>query len=305
MQNDNPTDEEGQSALVFAQKLMTKYNIKRSDIEDYETIDEIAEDKVMIYKKLRWWERKLAEVISENFRVKMYYKGSNSTCIIFYGFESDLELAKEMYLLAYETVIFHSKHYIDKWYEKHFLFERERAQTMELKRSYIKGFIQGLDVRFQEQVAELQEKNELMVLIPKEVEEAYAIMSKNFGTYTINEPEDLDGESYFKGYDKGRQIDFTQSTVGMTDYTFLIGKHINFAVNTSEDVTTIWEECVIGKVLNVDNEKEQAVVKYYFERNGSPIFMINNEFDVSNENSYWFPRQEEISEFEYHYSFIK
>ena len=113
---DENQDEESQSAFVLAQRLMLQYKIDKNDVFDTEDeIEPIGEESVTIYKKLYWWERSLGSIIAENFRVKMFYnskkeKGErkSKSKIVFYGFGSDLELAKEMYFLAYEVIVFHT-----------------------------------------------------------------------------------------------------------------------------------------------------------------------------------------------------
>lgn len=73
---ENKNDEEGQTAFMFAQRLMLENNIKESELSDDEAAMElIAENNVTIFKKLFWWERSLAGIIANNFRVKSYYRG--------------------------------------------------------------------------------------------------------------------------------------------------------------------------------------------------------------------------------------
>lgn len=99
---DQKNDEESQSAFLLAQKLMLQYSIDKFEVEDYELsseMDTIDEESVTIFKKLYWWERILASIISENFRVKNYLKNGFSgkqkkRKIVFYGHGRDLELSK-------------------------------------------------------------------------------------------------------------------------------------------------------------------------------------------------------------------
>lgn len=69
---DQKNDEESQSAFILAQKLMIQYNIDKNEVEelsvDFEN-DVIGEESVTIYKRLYWWERQLACIISENFLI--------------------------------------------------------------------------------------------------------------------------------------------------------------------------------------------------------------------------------------------
>lgn len=71
---ENKSDEEGQSAFILAQRLMLENNIAESEVSDDEAaIELITENKVTIHKKLFWWERHLADIIADNFRVKLFF----------------------------------------------------------------------------------------------------------------------------------------------------------------------------------------------------------------------------------------
>ena len=78
---DQKNDEESQSAFVLAKKLMIQYNIDKNEVEQLSIDSEndvIGEESVTIYKRLYWWERQLALIISENFRVKNFLNNNYS-----------------------------------------------------------------------------------------------------------------------------------------------------------------------------------------------------------------------------------
>ncbi|EJB2775988.1 hypothetical protein MT885_002884, partial [Enterococcus faecalis] len=133
--------------------------------------------------------------------------------IVFYGFGRDLELAKEMYILAYEVILFHSKKFIDNYYLENPKISRSRYMTNSLKASYINGFLEGLEQRFNEQVSALREVYEVLVLVPEEVESSYKDYSENFGKSTFSKPNSNIHEAYWNGYVTGKEIDFTKSTI--------------------------------------------------------------------------------------------
>ena len=219
---DNKNDEESQSAFILAQKLMMKHSLSDMDVEDYEVVREREKMNyvaVTSKKRLYWWEKTLARIISKNFRTKNYYYGyGHKNEIRFFGYGSDLELAKEMYILAYDAILQHSKTYIDDWYEKHieeFLGYRERYVTNSIKTSYLNGFLSGLDYRFEEQVTILKEEYSLMVLIPEEVESEFNSMSSDWESVTTTvTPNVTSAEAYYAGRNKANSIDFTKSTIG-------------------------------------------------------------------------------------------
>lgn len=224
---DQKNDEESQSAFLLAQKLMLQYSIDKFEVEDYELsseMDTIDEESVTIFKKLYWWERILASIISENFRVKNYLKNGFSgkqkkRKIVFYGHGRDLELSKEMYILAYETLIFHSNQYVNDFYET-YVAERSTYKTKSIKSSYIRGFLTGLNERFEQQSSILREKYEIMSLVPEDVEKSYQEYSSDFGKAKPLAPPPVEIiEAYEKGENDGKNIDFTKSTID-TEHSF-------------------------------------------------------------------------------------
>ncbi|MEG0292748.1 DUF2786 domain-containing protein [Enterococcus sp.] len=219
---DEKNDEESQSAFMLAQKLMLQYGLDASELTGQSRPDEraaIQEEPVTVYKRLYWWERYLAQIISQNFRVKYFMNTKTigkqaKRQIVFYGLVKDLELAKEMYLLAYEVLLFHSRTFVNQYYQTHAKQARNRYVTESLKTSYLRGFLSGLDERFTEQVAQLRESYELLVLIPEVVEEAYRVLSSQWGkALALQAPNVNVVEAYQEGYQTGKQIDFTKKTL--------------------------------------------------------------------------------------------
>lgn len=217
LSRDKKNDEESQSAFIMAQKLMFKYELNEFDIDE---VDENTRERnmtdvpVTVWKRLYWWERQLAIIISKNFRVKNYISnGYDEKRIMFFGYGGDLELAKEMYILAYDVLIYHYKRYVDKFYKENYV-ARSRYYTESIKSSYINGFLAGLEIRFEEQVSQLMQENALMVLIPEEVENAYSVMSADWGTAKLSKPNPQIAEAYSSGVAEAKDVDFTRSTIG-------------------------------------------------------------------------------------------
>jgi len=120
--NNNTNDEEAQSAFMMAQKLMIKHDISMDDVSI--TREKSVEDsRATVYKKLFWWERKLAAIVAKNFRTKFYYSNKYidgtaqiKRAIVFMGYDKDVALAKEIYILAYEVINLYSKRFIESYY---------------------------------------------------------------------------------------------------------------------------------------------------------------------------------------------
>lgn len=211
--DDNPNDEEGQAAFILAQKLMIKHRIDEFDLGG-ETIGEspedVTEEAVTIFKRLYWWERELGNIIAENFRVKIYYSNTarktgtkRKSKIVFYGLGKDLELAKELFILAYDAVVVYEKKYVRD-------HRGEGYTAASLKNSYLRGYLNGLRQRFDDQVSELKGKYELVIKIPKVVEDAYAAYSAGFGEISWARPAIEVDQAFHAGQKDGLKMDFTK-----------------------------------------------------------------------------------------------
>lgn len=218
--DDQKNDEESQSAFILAQKLMLKHDITFTDVEDISDTPSVEEGQVTVYKKLFWWERKLAQIMSENFRVKFYYNNKyidNETqrkrAIMFLGFRNDVSLAKEMYLLAYEAISFYTNKYVDSYYEESHRSTRIHRITNGVKNSYMRGFLHGLEQKFEEQVKEMQQEYGIMILVPKEVVEEYDSRFEGKKGISFKLPPIEESFAYENGFHDGNRIDYTKSTI--------------------------------------------------------------------------------------------
>lgn len=218
---DNKNEDEAQSAFTMAQKLMIKYNIEISQVQEL-TKENVNKREVTAYKTLHWYERILADIIAQNFRVKHYYNSKRATgetrikrTIIFYGLDHDIKMAHEMYILAGDALDFYSKQYVELKYSTNCFLTRNRTTTTEIKNAYMKGFLYGLKERMKQQKQELEQEYGLVVLMPVVVTEAYNELSKGFGkALALNTPSvSGDNESYRKGYEDGKSIDYSKSTI--------------------------------------------------------------------------------------------
>lgn len=214
---DNVNEEEAQSAFLVAQKLMIKHNIELSEVQSNEEKVNIQQGQATAHKTLYWFERKLAIIIANNFRVKHYYnnkkRGRIARAITFFGLENDVKLAKEMYILACEVLTFYTKKYIDAYYKEYYQ-ERDKSLTNQLKNSYMQGFLNGLSNKMEEQRFSLQEEFGLVVLTPKVVEDEYEEFSRTFTKpLKLVTPDITEEVAYHRGYKDGNDIDYTKSTI--------------------------------------------------------------------------------------------
>ncbi len=66
---DAPNDEEGQTALLMAQRLMVKHNLSMNDLTNSTTHKDIGETIGTWEYRLPWWQEKLAAILGENLDV--------------------------------------------------------------------------------------------------------------------------------------------------------------------------------------------------------------------------------------------
>jgi hypothetical protein len=215
---DHKSDEESQSAFILAQKLMKKHNITIGEVDHEDAGKKVEKGQATAHKKLSWWETELARTMAKNFRVKFYFNNDRSgkqtkRAIVFMGFESDVLLAKEMYVLAYDVLTYYTQRYVKNYYLAK--PSQPRTITNELKNSYMQGFLAGLADKFEEQVKEMEQEWGLMVLVPQEVNDEYNKMfgKKKGGGVTFQVPNVAMGNAYSKGYNQGNRVDYTKSTI--------------------------------------------------------------------------------------------
>lgn len=168
---DAPNDEEGQSALLMAQKLMVKHNLAMSDIQKIHK-NNIGETVAASEYRMVWWKEKLAAILGANFRCKVIRQrkvDEGITKMIFFGYDSDAEFCTKVY----EGAVLYLEYRLKR------LFPTiTKARWKDYKKSYLFGFLTGLNERFEKQT-QSSEKFALMVQVPAEVlEEQYKRMGK-------------------------------------------------------------------------------------------------------------------------------
>lgn len=93
---DNPNDEEGQTALLMAQRLLLKYNSSMETVQDRSNKDKdvIKESMTEKVSRMPWWKMKLHAILATNFRCKSIRTRnfvSRKTYLSFVGYEADVK----------------------------------------------------------------------------------------------------------------------------------------------------------------------------------------------------------------------
>lgn len=207
---DNKSDAESHSAMLQAKKLMAKHSIELSEIDEEQKKNNIVSYRINEPKTVHWYERHLANIVADNFKVKLYFNGSGKyQTLSFYGYEADCHMAREIFFMLYEAFMFHSKEHVDLYYMTTGRYiKRTRELTKEVKESYMIGFINGLKRAFKEQYEELVQEFGLVVVTPKEVVEQFDLMTSDWKKKDLGSRSISNIESYTQGLEKGS----TQST---------------------------------------------------------------------------------------------
>ena len=200
--------EETQTAFLLAQKLMVKYGIKKSSIQDQQRPVEYG--VLERCQKLSLLKQRLANVIADNFKVLFVRTGSfypnKHFQYNFYGYSNDVELAKNIYFLAVKIIQYRTKKYLNNYYLKTGV-ARNRKLTSFLKRNYIHGFILGLEKRLNDQT----KKYDLMVKPDKELFKRLGPARPKSTKVSYN----YKSKSFKKGFTDGYNTDLSQRSVSM------------------------------------------------------------------------------------------
>lgn len=206
---DGGNDEESQTALLMAQKLMLKHKISQNEL-NLGGEQKIVIRSLSVYKRIYWWEKVLVKIIADNFRV-MYYMQSNrlphqttvQRKIVLMGYPEDVEFAFEMFNLAAEAM----KHYASL-HIKHNQDEKAKQTQGNLRKSYFQGFMDGLSHKFKlqrDQMIDENEKYALMIKTPQDVVDKFNAEIQ--GHLAFKQPAlSKENEAYTEGYDKGSNI---------------------------------------------------------------------------------------------------
>ena len=160
----NNNENEAQSAILAAQRLMAKYHISQEEINDFlnecdnkesQVIEEKA-DKEMNNEK---WKKRLMITIAKNFRCDVYYYGGK---LIIVGAEEDILISKRVYLYAKQAILNSFKKFFNENYERTSSNDNFRNRC---KRDFAYGFVRGLSKKFEEQKA--NSEMSLVVVNPK------------------------------------------------------------------------------------------------------------------------------------------
>ena len=193
LSKNNPSEEEAKAAALKAQELLAKYHIDMSEVEDIDIdkVDEIVEITVDVPSKK--WKYRLANIVADNFRCKHFYYGKST--VVFYGHKTDAEVAAETFKYLFDMGNRGAGREVDKVFA-------QTGTSAGVYNSYVSGFCSGVSESLGKQCTAL------MLVVPKDVNEAYDEKSKNFSRMNISGlttgSNDACANAYKSGKEKGR-----------------------------------------------------------------------------------------------------
>lgn len=214
---ESPEPEEAKAALLRARELMAKYKLRPEECVEEKSDKVIRQELgVTCTAMTNPWACALAAVISERYCCQAYRAhapGGKTVTVGLVGLEGDFEIAKRIYLYAYESVISAIKRNIRKDPQDPPGTYREKCNAFGW------GFVDGVSVAFREQEEEHQEWG-LVLAIPQPVTDFMNTMGKKtpFG-------KDKGNFSRYKnaGFQEGMNFNPTRRVAGKQDRMMIGG----------------------------------------------------------------------------------
>lgn len=182
-QNEN----EAISAALKAQKLMVQYDVEERELERNTKKEKIIETRYEVGTGDKW-KYSLANLIAVNFRCECYYQARS--VMIFYGHETDAVVAKNVYEYLFNIGKRLGKRLVHKTW-------REGKSTKGVYNSFVRGFVDGIKTKLEQQC------KALMIVVPKDVSEGFEILTKDVKRIdtTVSVADD---DSYREGVYQGK-----------------------------------------------------------------------------------------------------
>lgn len=193
-------ENEAQSAMLMAQKLMAQYHIEISQVEDAPVDHTVIEEKADKKPHRTKWKRALASVIAKNFQCEHYMRGHGSYETIFLGKKDNLEICKQVYSASVKFIDIH----FALWWNGEGKWdwdgsEKPLAQSIAMKDSYARGFIRKLNEKFEEQKVQAEKEGWGLVLV-KDVDVVNQMNKIHFSGTLSNNASSINLNAVQQGY---------------------------------------------------------------------------------------------------------
>lgn len=172
---ESPNENEAKAALLKARELMAEHKLRPEEIKKAENVKVVRELlNVTCTAMTNPWAVSLSAVIAEHYCCRAYRTrnhGGKTNTIGLVGLEDDFEIAKRIFLYAYDCVIPACQHQIKRDPNDFPGTYREKCNA------YGWGFVRGVNAAFRRQEEEHQEWG-LVMVVPKAVDDSMADMGK-------------------------------------------------------------------------------------------------------------------------------
>lgn len=199
----SPNEHEARSALLKARQLMAEHKLTESELGDpaKQEVKDVLTD-ITCSKRRNPWIINLSAVIGENYCCKAYRThkyGRQTQFVGFIGFEDDVEICTAIFKYAVDCVLSG--------------IERVKEQNAGYFQSYIKrccdgygyGFVVGCSEAFDRQKQTDESEWGLVLVIPKEVEEAAQHIG--YASFKARAEVEIPASAYNDGHKAGTDFD--------------------------------------------------------------------------------------------------
>lgn len=200
---ESPNEHEAKAALLKARELMAEHKLTEAELVDKPSQEVLhVQTSITCSKRKNPWIVELSAVIGENYCCKAYRtrrKGKQTCTVGFIGFVDDVEVCYMIFRYAVDCVLAETKRIRqnNSW--------RYGDEIARMCDSYGYGFARGVSEAFTKQQEQNKEGWGLVLVMPKEVQEAAD--SLGHGKFIPKVLEDLHGSYWNSGYRDGKEFD--------------------------------------------------------------------------------------------------
>lgn len=197
----SPNEHEARAALLKARQLMAEHKLSEAELKDVEKqkVVDVVVEGVTCSKRREPWIISLNGTIAENYCCKGYRRhdyGRQTQILGFIGFEDDVQIAEAVFRYAIDCI----RSRIKEIKRENSVYYSKYVKT--LCDSYGLGFVSGLSEMYEKQQQENESGWGLVLVMPKEVEEA----AQHLGHERFQRSAPLEGDMLREGYNDGKMF---------------------------------------------------------------------------------------------------
>ena len=206
--SDSPNENEAKAALLKARELMAQHKLRPEECVKAENLKVIRElIGVSVSKTKYHWAVDLSATIASHYCCRAYRNhvgGERTYNIGLVGLEDDFEICKRIFLYAFDCI----KTRADEIFKENPYYSV--AYRRSLSEAYGYGFVRGIASAFKRQEEEKEQEWGLVMVVPKEVNDAMSDMGKGKAFQNANMRSYRDSRAYSAaGFSDGEKFDPT------------------------------------------------------------------------------------------------